>query len=305
MHNLNSSINRNSTILPSRASFFFRHAGKSVCRMMSFLALLLLVFPLNLLAQDTPDYFRQQCMNCHTIGGGKLTGPDLKDLAGRKDREWLINFMMNPKSVIDSGDPYAAKLLEDAGGKTIMPLAYGMTKERAGKLLDLIEVESKLEKSQFKGLKISSEPFTPADISKGRDIFLGIASLESKGTSCISCHSMYDINALGGGRLGPDLTHVYERLKGRKSLSAWLVSPGTETMQPIFKNHPLQPKEIHSLVAYFEDSANHNEKNKSGGLVSFFLSGLIGSTALFFLLDYIWRRRFREVRKSVVEGASR
>ena len=23
-------------------------------------------------AQDTPDYFRQNCMNCHTIGGGRL-----------------------------------------------------------------------------------------------------------------------------------------------------------------------------------------------------------------------------------------
>ncbi len=305
MQNLNSSIIRNSTILPRFSQLLSRDSSRDALRIMCILTFLLLVLPMNLQAQDTPDYFRQQCMNCHTIGGGKLTGPDLKDVTGRKDREWLVNFMMNPKSVIDSGDPYAAKLLEDAGGKTIMPLAYGMTKERAGKLLDLIEAESKLEKSQFKGLKISSEPFTPADISKGRDIFLGLSSLESKGTACISCHSMYDINALGGGRLGPDLTHVYERLKGRKSLSAWLVSPGTATMQPIFKNHPLQPKEIHSLVAYFEESANHNEKNKSGGLVAFFLAGLIGSTGLFFLLDYIWRRRFREVRKSVVEGASR
>ena len=41
-------------------------------------------------AQDTPDYFRQNCMNCHTIGGGRLTGPDLKDVAQRRDTEWLI-----------------------------------------------------------------------------------------------------------------------------------------------------------------------------------------------------------------------
>ncbi len=257
---------------------------------------------LHLKAQDTPDYFRQQCMNCHTIGGGKLTGPDLKDVTGRKDREWLINFMMNPKAVIDSGDPYAAKILEDSGGKTIMPIAFNMTRERAGKLLDLIEAESKKEKSQFVGVQISSEPFTPADITNGKNLFLGIEPLKSKGVSCVSCHSMYDIKALGGGKLGPDLTHVYDRLKGRKSLSAWLVSPGTETMQPIFKNHPLQQEEIHSLVAYFEESANHDEVNQSGDMISFFLSGLVGASFLFFLLDYLWRRRFKGVRRSVVKG---
>ena len=65
---------------------------------------------------------------------------------------------------------------------------------------------------------------------------------------------MCDAPALGGGRLGPDLTNVYERLKGRAALSAWLMAPGTETMQPIFKNHPLSAEEIHALVAYFEST---------------------------------------------------
>lgn len=40
-------------------------------------------------AQETADYFRQNCTSCHTIGGGRLTGPDLKDVEGRKDSDWL------------------------------------------------------------------------------------------------------------------------------------------------------------------------------------------------------------------------
>ena len=59
--------------------------------------------------QDTTDYYRQNCMNCHTIGGGPLTGPDLKSVTERQDREWLVGFMQNPQAVIASGDPYALK----------------------------------------------------------------------------------------------------------------------------------------------------------------------------------------------------
>ncbi len=111
--------------------------------------------------QDTPDYFRQNCISCHTIGGGRLTGPDLKDVTKRQDREWLTKFLLNPRAVIDSGDPYAKKIFEESRNVP-MPTPPGITAERADKLLDLIEAESLLEKSQFKGLQISTAPFTDA-----------------------------------------------------------------------------------------------------------------------------------------------
>ena len=37
--------------------------------------------------QETAQYFRQNCASCHTIGGGRLTGPDLKDVTKRKERD--------------------------------------------------------------------------------------------------------------------------------------------------------------------------------------------------------------------------
>jgi len=251
--------------------------------------------------QDTPDYFRQSCLSCHTIGGGRLTGPDLKDVSKRKDREWLIKFMMNPKSVIDSGDAYAKKIFEESRNVP-MPTPPGINAARAEKLLDLIEAESQLEESQFKGLQISTEPFTDADRAKGRNTFLGMQRLEAGGTACIACHSMYDSPALGGGRLGPDLTNVYERLKGRAALSAWLMAPGTETMQPIFKNHPLSSEEIHALVAYFETATSERPADASTVRVTFLLSGLVGAVFGIFLLDAIWKRRFHSVRQSLVEA---
>ena len=197
-------------------------------------AMLILLTSSTAFAQDTPDYFRQNCINCHTVGGGRLTGPDLKSVGQRREAEWLIGFMQNPKAAVDSGDGFAVKMVEESRG-VVMPIAPGMTRYCAEQILKMLEVESALEKSQFEGVKISNKPFTDQDRLTGHQYFVGTRTLKNGGAACISCHGMHDISALGGGRLGPDLTRVYERLKGRKALSAWLMAPATETMQPIFK----------------------------------------------------------------------
>ncbi len=150
-------------------------------------------------AQDTPDYFRQNCKSCHSIGGtAVLTGPDLKDVTKRKDRAWLSAFMANPKGVIDSGDPYAQKILEESRN-VVMPTLPGLTPERLENLLDLIEAESQLEESQFKGVQVSNKPFTDADRARGREIFLGRVKLQEGGTSCVSCHACLGWRPVGAG----------------------------------------------------------------------------------------------------------
>ena len=73
--------------------------------------LLLLTIPRIGLAQDSAAYFQANCASCHSIGGGALVGPDLKNVQQRKDRKWLLKFLDNPQAVIDSGDPYAKKML--------------------------------------------------------------------------------------------------------------------------------------------------------------------------------------------------
>lgn len=273
-----------------------------MCRITA--TLLAVVTPAVAVGQDTPDYYRANCMNCHTIGGGRLTGPDLKDVGKRKDAEWLISFMQNPKAVVDSGDAYAAKITEESRG-VVMPTPPGMTRYRAEQILKLIEAESLLEKSQFQGIKVSTKPFTAADRAAGREIFTGVRKLTNGGAACNACHSMHDLSALGGGHLGPDLTRVYERLKGRKSLSAWLMAPATETMQPIFKNRPLEAEEIHSLAAYFEDAAKYSEADASVSRMTFLLLGLALAAGTIFLFDVIWKGRFHSVRRPLVDAITR
>jgi cytochrome c551/c552 len=115
--------------------------------------------------QDAATFFKQNCTSCHTVGGGRLTGPDLKDVATRKDRTWLVQFLQSPKAMIDSGDPYATKLQQEARG-VVMPNIAGMSPPQAQALLDMITAESKLPHSQFAGMQISDRPLT-APISHG------------------------------------------------------------------------------------------------------------------------------------------
>jgi ubiquinol-cytochrome c reductase cytochrome c subunit len=230
-----------------------------------------------------------------------LTGPDLKGVSERKDREWLIKFIMDPKEVISGGDAYALKILEESRNVP-MPTLPGLNRERVERLMDLIDAESKLPESQFKGLQISTKPFTQIDRDQGRDLFAGRMRLSKGGASCISCHSIHGMSALGGGRLGPDLTNIYERLKGRAALSAWLMAPGTETMQPIFKNHPMTADEINSLVAYFEVSGGESPDDPAVFRVAMLLVGLGGAVGLVFGFDAVWKRRFQGVRHQLLDN---
>ena len=60
------------------------------------------------------------CKACHTIGGGKLIGPDLKDVTQRHDEAWLIKFIQNSQELVQAGDPAAVKLFEE-NNKIPMP----------------------------------------------------------------------------------------------------------------------------------------------------------------------------------------
>jgi len=250
-------------------------------------------------AQDRVDDFRLNCTSCHTIGGGRLVGPDLLGVTERKDRAWLARFIVDPKSVIDSGDAYALKLLEESRN-VMMTAVPGMTIDRAMNLLDLIEAESTLEKSQFAGIQISDRPFTAADIATGSEIFLGRQPLVNRGPSCVSCHSVNGIGVLAGGKLGPDLNAVFERLNGRKGLATWLSAPATLTMQSVYKKHPLDEDEILSLVAFFADKAVAPPESGQAATLIFILLGLAGTAAALVLFDVAWRNRFRAVRSEMV-----
>lgn len=272
------------------------------CRLVP--ALALCCVPGTVWAQESDSFFRQNCMSCHTIGGGRLTGPDLKNVEERKERDWLVGFLENPRAVIQSGDPYAQQLYEEAR-RVMMPTVAGMSAERAEALLNLIAEESALEESQFKGLQISDRPFTAEDAAGGRAMFRGERPLANGGTACLACHTVRNLDSLSGGRLGPDLTRAYERLGGRANMGAWLYAPATTTMAPLFRDHPLDEEEILSLLAFFEDAAKKGGEDDTVALLNFFFLALGGMILTLAVFDSLWKGRFRGVRAALTRRGNR
>ncbi|HET7214644.1 MAG TPA: c-type cytochrome [Terriglobia bacterium] len=256
--------------------------------------------------QDAEAFFKQNCAACHSIGGGKLLGPDLKGVTKARDHEWLEKWLLNPQAVIDSGDAYALRLKKEYNG-IVMPAVPGMTPQMAESLLNFIAAKSGETSGAKPAAEAQAPPFTPEQAAEGTALFVGNQRLQADGPSCISCHAVKSAGgALDGGQLGPDLTLAYKRLNGRNGLEAWLKNPASATMKPIFTKHPLKPEEIIALTAFFEQSSNESgTENARAYRLRFILIGLAGTALGLVVLGLVWKRRIRGVRRALVEGKLR
>jgi cytochrome c2 len=84
------------------------------------LFLFFIIFSLTTAAQNQPPVEYTVCSACHTIGKGKLIGPDLKGVNDRHDEAWLISFIKSSQTMVKNGDPVAVKLFEE-NNKIPMP----------------------------------------------------------------------------------------------------------------------------------------------------------------------------------------
>jgi mono/diheme cytochrome c family protein len=63
------------------------------------------------LAEKGEELFKTKgCSACHTIGKGKLTGPDLAGVTKRRKLEWIENQILHPEVMVEK-DPIARELL--------------------------------------------------------------------------------------------------------------------------------------------------------------------------------------------------
>jgi cytochrome c len=65
------------------------------------------------LAERGEQLFQSKgCNACHTIGGGRLTGPDLGGVTERRSFEWIYHQISNPDSMT-THDPTARQLMAE------------------------------------------------------------------------------------------------------------------------------------------------------------------------------------------------
>jgi hypothetical protein len=102
------------------------------------------------------------------------------------------------------------------------------------------------------------------------------------------------IGSLGGGALGPDLTHATQRYPG-PGLAAVLGNIAFPTMVGPFANRPLTPQEQADLVAFLveTDQGRASVPVFAGGAITantwrMLGIGLVGAVALTMLLALFW-----------------
>jgi len=73
-------------------------------------------------AETGQQIFQSLCAACHTIGKGKLVGPDLAGVTSRREDDWLVRQIKEPDRLLAENDPIATQLLQEANNVPMVPL---------------------------------------------------------------------------------------------------------------------------------------------------------------------------------------
>jgi len=251
-------------------------------------------------AQDSGEQvFNTTCFVCHTIGGGRLVGPDLAGVHERRSQEWLESFVRSSQSMINAGDAEAVALFEEYSSM-LMPDS-AVSEEQITQVLHYIKAQSagdamSADASVSEALTPeepvpAKEPASEKDILAGQELFQGALRLVNGGPACNACHEVRNDAVIGGGILATELTTVFSRMGGA-GVTAILGRAPFPVMQAAYEDHSLTEYEVTALVAFLQyaDSEQYNQLPRDYGL-GLFASGVVGAGVLFGLFGFVWRGR--------------
>jgi len=232
-------------------------------------------------SSEGQDIFEQKCISCHSIGGGVVVGPDLDGVLDRRDRDWVIKFISAPDQMLAAGDPIATDMLAEFNS---IPMPN----------LDLTETEIEALLILFEGGESVAQAATSlpvGDTSRGEAIFAGGQALEDGGTPCIACHTVGDVGSFGGGNLGPDLTHAYQRF-GETGLTSAIQNIAFPTMQGVYSDKPLTNQEVADLLAFFTAVDTQDGEGAAKRVTPlFWAAGVLSAGVLFGVMAIFWPRQ--------------
>lgn len=265
-------------------------------RVMFFL-LVISVFNFYSSASDLPSsaekgeaIFLQRCASCHTVGKGKLVGPDLKGVTERRDEPWLRSFIKNPQTLFDKKDKTALELLKEFG---IQMPASALSDNEIELTLQYIKTQS----GKGSGAGAPEKSIPQGKSEQGMALFTGSAKLQNGGPACISCHTISGLE-IPGGALGPELTKAGETY-GREGLLSVLKNIPFPTMQPLYSNRPLTDEETSDLTEFIVN-VNASIPAKSFKSSIFLLTaGIIIFVAI---MQAAWGGRLKNVRRTLVNN---
>ena len=129
-------------------------------------------------AKTGEELFQSGCNACHTIGGGRLVGPDLLGVSERRSEEWLVEFVQHSQAMVEAGDPVAVALFEEHN-KVPMP-DQALTK---AEILAVVEYAKTPHVAPGQPAAPEPDELTEEDIVLGENLFQGSVRLSNGGPS--------------------------------------------------------------------------------------------------------------------------
>ena len=236
--------------------------------------------------------FKQRCTACHTVGGGKLIGPDLANLQVRRTEEWIIKFVHSSQSVIKSGDTTAVTVFNQHN-KVVMP-DQDLNDNQIKSIVAYIAANSPDVNNP--NVKTTSQIFnaasiTAADIENGKNLFEGLTKLTNGGPACISCHNINNQVMFNGGLLAKDLTTAFSRLSAA-GVDGILRNPPFPAMVNAFGSAQLTDQEIKGILAflYYADSKGEVQLSPLQTQFDLLIGIIVGINIALGIFFFMWQR---------------
>lgn len=251
--------------------------------------------------------FSTKCVACHTIGKGKLVGPDLAGVTQRRENSWLKRQIKEPDKLIAENDPIAKQLLAESNNVPMAPL--GLNDNEVDQVIAYL--------ASTEGALAAESPAAPqqpiaevatsgsgGDADNGQNLFVGLKSFSNGGPTCNSCHNVNNDAVMSGGALAKDLSDAHSRLTevGIKAFISGNSLPIPQ-MNTAYTNRPLTDSEVSDIAAFLArvDAQRSTQSNINYGRYLLII-GVPGAIVLLVFFGMVWlKRRKKPVNHKVFD----
>lgn len=255
-------------------------------------------------ANEGQDLYKATCAACHTIGKGRLVGPDLKDITQKRSQDWLNSFIKSSTKMIQSGDADAVAISKEYNGLLMPDNAYSDSQ--------VLSILGYIEQGGSGSDQGASAPVdilsgvTDENIHTGAMLFSGKKPLANGGSACSSCHSVKDERIFSGGTLAKDLTETWD-VMGSAGVAAIIKSSPFPVMNMAYHGRLLTEDEVIDLTSYLKSVSQERYYQRSSDFsLLFAIFGIIFfKMILLTTLILYFKRKSRPVNYEILSRHSK